>query len=229
MRLVLFDIDGTLLLTGGAGSRALRRALYEVYGLTEGMEGIRPDGKTDPLIVREALRRNGQDADSQGPLSPAFFPSYVAHLREEIGASGDKFVVLPGVCDLLFKLQNESRFMLGLATGNIEEGARVKLEHAALTSFFSFGGYGSDAEDRTEVVRIAIRRGLERIGPARPEAIFVVGDTPRDIVHAKEAGARTIAVASGVYTREELQHHQPDLLVDRLDPLDPIMTFLYSA
>lgn len=227
MRLVLFDIDGTLLLSGGAGSRALRRALQDSYGLQNGMDAIRPDGKTDPQIVREALARNGNGASFNSVIESSFFSRYVAFLGEEIGA-GTNFVVLPGVTELLQNLEQEKGLLLGLATGNIEEGAQLKLGRAGLSEFFSFGGFASDSEDRTELTQIAIRRGLQKIAPVNPEAIFVVGDTPHDIIHGKGAGARTLAVASGSYSLEELRAYQPEMAVASLSPVEPILSFLLA-
>lgn len=225
MRLLLFDIDGTLLLSGGAGSSALRLALREVCGLADGMEEIQPHGKTDPAIIREALERNGNGLKPTHDVLTSLFACYVSFLRQEIDRS-NRFVVLPGVRELLVRLQRESRLLLGIATGNIEEGARIKLEHADLSQFFSFGGYGSDAENRTEVIQTALQRGLDRIHPAVPETVVVVGDTPRDIIHGKQARARTLAVASGHYPLEELKTYQPDLAVASLNPVEPLLSFL---
>ncbi len=222
MKLVLFDIDGTLLLTGGAGSRALRRALYRVFGLANGMNSIRPDGKTDPQIVQEALRRHGKE---QGVIVPSFFRTYLEFLEGEIRVSPN-FVVLPGVRRLVSRLDHDKRFSVGLATGNIEEGARLKLKRAGLSSFFSFGAFGSDAEDRTRLIRIAIHRGLEKISPADLEAVFVIGDTPRDIIHGREAKAKTIAVATGSYSLDTLRSYGPDLALPSLEMIEPIEIFM---
>lgn len=225
MRFVLFDIDGTLLLTGGAGSRAMQRTLQEMYGLPGGMNQIRPDGKTDPQIIREVLEREGHAITAAEELFSSLFPRYLGHLKEEIPRS-QGFVVLPGVIELLRRLAGEPRFAAGLATGNIEEGAHIKLQQAALSHYFSFGAYGSDSEDRTEVIRIAIQRGLQAVGAQAAEAVFVIGDTPRDIIHGREAGARTVAVASGSYSLQELRVHQPDLALPSLEPIDPVVSFL---
>ena len=226
MRLVLFDIDGTLLLTGGSGSAALELALGEICGLSEGMQGIVPHGKTDREIVREVLQRKGNGLKLSADLFSPLFSTYASFLRQEINSGRRRFVVLPGVPDFLARLTLESQFLLGLATGNIEEGARIKLEHAGLMHYFAFGGYGSDAENRTEVIEVAMRRGLEKIRPRELEAVFVVGDTPRDILHGKQAGARTLAVAGGSYRREELEACRPDLAVDNFNQIDLLLSFL---
>ena len=225
VRLVLFDIDGTLLLSGGAGTAALRLALREVCGLRDGMEAIRPHGKTDPAIIREALERNSKGLEASSEVLSSLFSAYASFLRREIDC-GEKFRILPGVFDLLARLDREPQLLLGIATGNIEEGARIKLEYAGLSHYFSFGGYGSDAEDRTEVIQTALQRGRDKIHPATPETAIVVGDTPRDIIHGKKAGARTLAVASGFYTLEELQEHRPDLALPSLNPIEVPVAFL---
>ncbi len=165
MRLILFDVDGTLLMAGGAGNRALGRALQHTYGLENGLHGIRLDGKTDPQIVREALGRYGKEASLTRQSLNSLFASYIPFLKDEVATSPD-FRILPGVPELMATLSTQSSVALGLATGNIEVGARIKLDRADLTSFFTFGGYGSDAENRTELIRTAIERGLQEISPA---------------------------------------------------------------
>ncbi len=148
-------------------------------------------------------------------------------MREEL-TEGRDFQVLPGAHELIRTLNRNDEFLLGLATGNIEEGARLKLERGGLESFFSFGGFGSDAEDRTDLIRIAIERGRQKNGHSHPEKSFVVGDTPRDIVHGKEAGAHTLAVASGNYSLDDLKSYKPDAAVESLHPIKPVMEFLSS-
>ena len=155
---------------------------------------------------------------------PAFFSLYLSFLREELTAS-DHFLVLPGARELVSILDRHENLLLGLATGNIEEGARMKLDRAGLGSFFSFGGFGSDSEARTELIRIAIERGRDR-AQSDVERVFMIGDTPRDIVHGKEAGACTVAVASGSYSLEALKGYKPDFAIESLDPTDPVVNFL---
>ena len=239
MRLILFDIDGTLLLSGGAGTRALNRSFQTLYDLDDGMEEIQVGGRTDPDIVREVLDRKGLQLDSAAEL----LSTYLGFLEEEIQAS-EGFRVLPGARELVQDLAQDSRFLVGVATGNVQEGARMKLDRAGLSSYFAFGGYGSDAEDRTELIQIAARRGAELIAPLAPEIaarrgaeliaplapeeVFVIGDTPRDISHGGRAGAKTIAVATGSFSVEALSSHDPDLVVPGLTPAGPILDFLTS-
>ena len=225
MRLILFDVDGTLLMAGGAGNRALGRALQHTYGLENGLNGIRLDGKTDPQIVREALGRYGKEASLTRQSLNSLFASYIPFLKDEVATSPD-FRILPGVPDLMATLSTQSSVALGLATGNIEEGARIKLDRADLTSFFTFGGYGSDAENRTELIRTAIERGLQEISPASAVDILLIGDTPRDVVHARTAGVRTLAVATGRYSVESLLAYKPDFVMPNLNCTEQIMEIL---
>lgn len=226
MRLALFDIDGTLVDTGGAGKRALSSALEEVLGIEDALGQIRLDGKTDWLIVREALEQAG----IPGPVSEAdratVLQRYVELLRNELSQPQDGFKIYPGVRDLLWELAGDAEFVVGLATGNIEEGARVKLTPGELNGFFSFGGFGCDGEDRTQLIQKAIERGIE-INDGRPfKEIFVIGDTPRDVEHGQRAGAKVIAVATGHYSVQELNDCGADLVVDVLSPRNRLLSFL---
>ena len=231
MRLVLFDIDGTLILTGGAGMRAFFRAFQRVFDIPVNKEVIRPDGKTDPLIARELLKFFGQEGRWNSQSSDALFAAYLSLLEEEMAQARaeNRISILPGVMDLLEALSPRRDFALGLVTGNLEEGARIKLEEAGLNKYFQFGGYGSDSENRTELIRRAIERGEEMVAPARVGASVVIGDTPLDIIHGHAAGASVIAVASARYTMADMQGHGPELLVPSLAPIDPIISYLETV
>lgn len=212
-KVLLFDIDATLLKTGYAGLRALDRAFHRLYGVPKATDGIRPAGKTDPLIVREMVEKRlpGLDPDQE---IPRVVELYVEYLAEEVEVSPG-FQVMPGVPELLEALSRLPGILLGLATGNLEKGAYIKLRRAGLGSYFSFGGFGSDSENRTEVVRAAIRRARDRLkGEVTADSVYVIGDTPRDIVHGREAGARTVAVATGGSDMEELARYEPDYLFE---------------
>ena len=227
MRLVLFDIDGTLLLTHGAGMRAMNRAFEFHAVLPDTVKAVHPDGKTDPQIVREVMKVCGRDSECTSEMFAGFFTSYLSFLKEEMAVC-TQLRIMPGVPELLARLAEEPDFCIGVATGNIEEGAWLKLRHARLHSFFHFGGFGSDSEDRTEVIRQAIARGTALVGPQEVEAAFVIGDTPRDIIHGQAASARTIAVATGTYSLETLRNHEPDLAVATLEEAEPVMQVLRS-
>ena len=211
MKLLLFDIDGTLVLTGGAGIRALNRAFCQVVGIVNALDGIRLHGKTDPAIVREIFSARGalQNADSYDQILAA----YVEFLPEEVQQSRS-YRVLPGILGFLQDFQGRSDLAFGLATGNVEAGARIKLARGNLNPFFAFGGFGSDAENRTELVRRAAHNGSRLAGVTiDPNDIFVIGDTPRDIAAGREAGYRTVGVATSDYSTEDLSAAGADLVL----------------
>jgi phosphoglycolate phosphatase-like HAD superfamily hydrolase len=228
MRLVLFDIDGTLITTAHAGMRAYYRALHAVFNIKVDGELIHPDGKTDPLIARELLAHFGMEDQLCDKSRQALFSSYLTCLEEEMSRAKEcgSIRILPGVVSLLESLSRQSDFALGLVTGNLEKGAQIKLENAGLRKHFRFGGYGSDSEDRTDLTRIGIRRGIEFVAPSPVESAFIVGDTPLDVIHGHAAGAFVIAVASARYSLDNLQPHQPDLLVPNLMPSEEIISFM---
>jgi phosphoglycolate phosphatase len=230
MRLVLFDIDGTLILTNGAGMRAFYRAFESVFDLPVRSEVIRPDGKTDPLIAKELLAYFGQKQRWNDHSRASLFEAYLGFLTEEMDLARRKGAirVLPGVRELLNRLMAQPDFAVGLVTGNLEGGALIKLQKAGLEHFFRFGGYGSDSEDRTALIRVGIQRGRVLVAPAPVEAAFVIGDTPLDILHGRAAGASVIAVASSRYSVGDLQSHHPDLLVPSLEPIEPVLSFMES-
>jgi len=231
MRLVLFDVDGTLVSTGGAGMRAFYGAMRLVFDVSVDKEVIRPDGKTDPMIAKEMLAYFGQANRWCAATREVFFSSYLDCLEEEMRRAKEqgRIRILPGVLNLLELLSRQPDFCVGLVTGNLEKGARIKLEKAGLDGYFRFGGYGSDSDDRTTLTRIGIGRGAQSIAPAAVEASFVIGDTPLDILHGHAAGAAVIAVACAKYRMEDLAPHNPDLLVGDLTPAESIVRFMRSG
>jgi len=204
VKVLLFDIDQTLINTGGAGLRGLDRACLKLFGLQNAMEGISPHGKTDPAIVREILRRKlGSETPTNTDIA-TILDSYISFLKEEVHTSAT-YRVLPGVQTFLDQLAARGDVLVGLATGNIELGARIKLERGGLNPYFSFGGFGSDAEDRTELVRKAAEKAAHKNGGfIAPSNIFVIGDTPLDIDAGNRAGFKTVGVATGSYSVEQL-------------------------
>ena len=228
MRLVLFDVDGTLISTDGAGMRAFYRALRAVFDIHVESGIIRPDGKTDPAIAKELLTHFGLADQWGNTIQMALFSSYLAYLNEEMSRAREhgRIRILSGVGNLLNRLTTLPDFAVGLVTGNLEEGAHIKLENAGLDGYFHFGGYGSDSEDRTALTRIGIQRGANIVEPAQVEGAFVIGDTPLDIFHGHAAGACVIAVASARYSMDDLGVHNPDLLVPDLTPVDSIISFM---
>jgi len=213
VKLVLFDIDGTLLWTDGAGRRAIGRALAAETGREPPLDGYRFDGKTDPQIVIELLTIAGDPNPREPERVRAVCERYVTHLDEELAAAPGRTVVLPGVASLLDALEQEEGVVLGLLTGNVAPGARLKLRAAGLDSArFPIGAYGSDSSIRTELPEVAFARALERFGVApNPARAVVIGDTPADVACGLGAGARTVGVATGSYDEAELRaagaHH----------------------
>ena len=204
MKLLLFDIDQTLINSGGAGLRALDRACEKVLGLKNAMQGISPHGKTDPAIAREILRVRLDRASRDGSDIPSILEAYVSFLKEEVQLSPG-YRVLPGIVSLLEEMLHRQDVVLGLATGNIELGARIKLERGGLNRYFEFGGFGSDSEDRTELVRRAAEKAADKIGTSIPPSnTFVIGDTPLDIDAGNRCGFKTVGVATGTYSVDQL-------------------------
>lgn len=222
-KFILFDIDHTLIYSGGAGIVALNRTLEELAGIPQGFQGITCAGKTDVQILREAIDKHGLDA-ADGPMRQ-FMDRYVVHLSlamDEIEGH-----VKPGVRELLRELSRTKGFWLGLLTGNIEQGARIKLGRFGLNEFFSVGAYGSDSEDRNLLLPIAIQR-LERVHGVRVgyADCVVIGDTPLDVACAKIHGAASLAVATGPYSMEVLNQTGAELVLPDLSDVRMIVTWL---
>jgi phosphoglycolate phosphatase len=210
MKLVLFDIDGTLLLSDGAGRRAIMRALDEVFGVT-GPTDYHFDGKTDPQIVRELMRMEGLgDEHIDARLAP-LFERYVECLHEELRAPGHRPYALPGVPALLDALDDEAGVTLGLLTGNLRRGAEAKLTAVGLDAErFRVGAYGSDHERRPELPAVAIARARSELGMEfRGSHVIVIGDTPADLTCGNGVGARAIGVATGRFSVADLSQHNP--------------------
>jgi phosphoglycolate phosphatase len=204
-KLVLFDIDGTLVLTGRAGVRAMNRACKEIIGHTDALDGIAVAGRTDWVILHDALRAIGHEMDED--LFGRLRDRYVTLLRDEILLRGEGVkAIMPGVQELLDTLQSRPDVFLALLTGNFEQGARIKLEHFNLWHYFKCGAFGDDASDRNALVPFALERarscGLEAVAA---DAVFVVGDTPHDVACARAVGAVPIGVATGSFSVADLR------------------------
>lgn len=231
MILILFDVDGTLISTDGAGLKAFRSAMLEVFEIDIDVQAIHPDGKTDPLILKEFLEYYESTDRWSDSSRDVLFDTYLDCLTEELVLTkqAGKLSILPGVRELLDLLSSQHDFCVGLATGNLESGAKIKLESAGLNEYFLFGGFGSDSEDRTELTRIGIERGRRTVYPASVESVFVVGDTPYDIIHGRAAGADVIAVAGGRYSIAELHDCSPDLVLADLIHGDRVISFMRES
>ena len=207
--LVLFDIDGTILHSGGAGRRAITAALTEVVGPSHGFDRIRFDGKTDPQIVVELLCAAGHEGPHEDSHVAALCERYVALLEGELASSGavPASTLLPGVPELLDALEREASVLLGLLTGNVAMGAELKLRAAGLDpSRFAVGAYGSDAAHRPHLPPIAARRAEALFGRVpHGREVVIVGDTPADVACGASVEAHTIGVATGAYSVDELK------------------------
>ena len=223
-RLVLFDIDGTLLHSHGAGRRAMEAALVESFG-TRGSPAYRYDGKTDKQIVRDLMRREGFDDAVIDERMPAVMAAYVTGLQRELAAPHAKVEALTGVMPLLDALVHRSHCIVGLLTGNLEPGAQQKLAAAGIGfDRFAVGAYGSDHEIRAELPGIAQRRTRERLGlEVEGRSMVIVGDTPSDIQCGRPLGTRAIAVATGHYSVEALNEHSPDAVFSDLSDTEAVL------
>ncbi len=198
--LYLFDIDGTLVSMGGAGRRAFERACHEVLDIPSALHGFALDGMTDPLILHHVYQTHKSRLPSDDE-SAQLFARYLQLLEATVADT--PLTVHESVPEILAHLQS-IHATVGLATGNLAEGARIKLERPKLWHHFGFGGFGSDAVLRADLVRIGIARG-HRAAATPPDRVFVIGDTPRDIEAAHDAGAIAIGVATGSYTVAQLE------------------------
>ncbi|MEO5802843.1 MAG: HAD hydrolase-like protein [Verrucomicrobiota bacterium] len=213
-KLILFDIDGTLVRTGGAGVKAFARAFATEFGLSDGSEKLKFAGRTDVSLVREFFSHHGIEPDQTH--FRRFFETYLRHLQQMISECDGE--VCPGVHEFLNQLRTRANPpAVGLLTGNIRRGAEIKLRHYDLWKKFSFGGFADDHEERDHIAAIAKQRGEEMLKTKlRGEEVLVIGDTPLDIRCARAIGAKVLAVATGGSKLEELQAHKPDWAVEDL-------------
>jgi phosphoglycolate phosphatase len=222
-RLLLFDIDGTLIHSAGAGVQSLRLALAERFRLEDDLGEIEIAGMTDSGIVISILNKHNLPTSNENIA--AFLDSYVHFLSRELPRRAGK--LLPGVLELLEKLKGRPNLVLALLTGNISRGAQLKLEHYGVWHFFEFGAFADDHHDRNRLGSFARARAREKHGDVFDVTqIDVIGDTPRDIACGKAIGARTVAIATGTWPREKLSTHAPDFLFDDLSNVDEVIRAL---
>ncbi|MDD4932262.1 MAG: HAD family hydrolase [Methylacidiphilaceae bacterium] len=223
LRIILWDIDGTLLHSGGAGETAIARAARELYGQELSLQELDYRGRTDSLIVRQIFSRFHIPWNEENVAR--FRNCYLQHLGGEISRSPGR--VLPGVERLLSAIQERTGWRQGLLTGNFEHGARIKLDHFGLGRFFSFGAFGDRSECRNELARSAMELLRQRWGESvTAKQVFLIGDTPHDVLCAQAIGAYSIAVATGGYCLSELAGCRPTMLLPDLEQFEPLLALV---
>jgi phosphoglycolate phosphatase len=213
-------------LTGGAGGRAMTRAFEKLYGVRDAFTGVPFNGRTDAWILRQAAARHDVDAFEL----PNFKPLYLEYLAEELHRPGPRKGVMPGVRDLLDALASRSDVYLALLTGNFAEGARLKLQHFDLWRYFECGAFGDTVHERNELLADALARVEACSGlNAHPSRSIVIGDTPLDVGVAVAGGARSIAVATGSHSTEQLLASGADVVFEDLSDLEKVLAVLERA
>ncbi len=213
MKIILFDIDGTLLLTGGVGSRAFRQAFHETYGHEPDMSCYSPWGATDYHIARSLLEHHFTREVSHTEVED-FLDRYLAIFDATVH-DDEGFRLMPKAMECVTAVAALEDNLLGVATGNLSRSGWAKLKRGGLDPWFRFGGFAEDGVLRPDILRAARRRGLELAGVG-DHSFWVIGDTPHDIDAARAIDAKVLAVATGKFSKDELAQHAPDLLLDDL-------------
>jgi phosphoglycolate phosphatase len=228
-RLVLFDIDETMISSDGAGRRAITRVLLAHHDdIPEAALQINMSGKTDPQILSEILALANKAHLSTEQLMETFIEPYLKILAEEIKASA-YYIVHEGILELLERLKEQEGAYLGLLTGNVETGARMKLERFDLNKYFPIGAYGSDSASRLDLPAVATKRAAEHFGQKfEPEQVVIIGDSVNDILCAQHFGAKCIAVNTGKTAWNELESLQPEHLFKTLSATEAVVTAIFS-
>lgn len=223
-KLVLFDIDGTLISAGGAGTRSMNLAFQGLFGIKDAFKDISMAGKTDPQIMKEGLKLHGF-SHMDGNVE-SMKQMYLQFLHNEINNPFRK--LKPGIQDVLNVLHKRD-MPLGLLTGNLEKGAKIKLTPFGIYDFFLDGAFGSDDEDRDMLLPIAIEKFKQKGFHISPKDCIVVGDTPRDVQCARIHQAHCIAVATGPYSREDLLNTDADIVLDSLTETEKCIDFILTC
>lgn len=229
-RLLLFDIDGTILTTNGGAKSAFHRALLEVHGTAGPIDTHPFDGKTDPQIARELLREAGLDDTTIDRTAPRLWETYLRELEIELARPEHQTTVYPGVHALLDALEEHTETAeTALLTGNIEQGAAIKLRSAGFDERFEFGAFGSDHERRDRLPTIAVERARERTGQHFQEReIIIIGDTPADITCGASLGVRAIGVATGRFEADDLHRAGADAVLENLKETEDVLELLLN-
>jgi phosphoglycolate phosphatase len=216
----LFDIDGTLLTTGGAGQLAMERALSRVFGIHQIQGEILAAGRTDRAITSDLFRLNGLEVTEQSWRR--FLAEYFQLLPQTLAERQGR--VLPGVRALLEELSGRADVSLGLLTGNFRDGAAIKLRHYRIDHHFAYGGFGDEHHERDDVARVALQAAANHLRRrVSGESVWVIGDTPSDVRCARAVGARAVAVATGIFSSQELEQTEPDLLLEDFRDADSLL------
>jgi phosphoglycolate phosphatase-like HAD superfamily hydrolase len=222
-RLLLWDIDATLITTGGAGDQALKRVVKERFGVDDKFYDIEIAGRTDASIATSILRKYQVEPTSTNISE--FLEGYLTNLAELLPQIDGH--IMPGVVEILERMHARPDRVLALLTGNLRRGAKLKLQRYGLWDYFEFGAFADDHADRNELGAFARARAKEKHSADFAVAqIDVIGDTGHDIACGKIFGARTIAVATGTWSRERLAEHDPDFLFDDLSDVDDVIATL---
>jgi phosphoglycolate phosphatase-like HAD superfamily hydrolase len=223
MKLVLFDIDQTILHSGGAGEKALTLALRDRFGREETLENIEIAGKTDVWIAHRIFAAHGIEPHPENV--PRFLDGYLDHLKRELGSNKGRLMPgFPAILDALARLPNVA---VGLLTGNLRRGAELKLGHYGVLDYFSFGAFADDSHERNLLGPFARRRAVEAHGTDFPAGdIYIIGDTPHDIACGKAIHARTVGVATGRYPREALEAAGADFVFEDLSDVEGVIRAL---
>lgn len=225
-RIIFFDIDGTLLLTGGAGQIALEKALTDEFRINFPFEGVLTAGRTDRGITDEIFER--YNFENTPDTRNRFRNAYLQRLPETLQESPG--VLLPQVRELVEELAAMDNVVLSLLTGNYEEAAWIKLRHYQLDSHFSFGGFGDHHAARDDVARNALAAAVDHLGHhVNGTHAMVIGDTPADITCARAIGAKAVGVATGSYESHQLEPHEPDLLFNDFSDTNAVVQKLLAA
>jgi phosphoglycolate phosphatase len=224
--LLLWDIDGTLIASGGAGMRALQVALKRVFGVRGSLADIDFAGRTDMWIMRQVFRKFSLPPTTDN--FSRYFAGYVEALPAEL--NNPQARVLPGVREILAAVAAHGQIAQGLLTGNVRRGAQAKLAYHGLWHHFEFGAFADDSEHRNELGPHAVRRALERHGVNfAADDVWVIGDTPHDIACGRAIGARTLAVGTGGATMDQLRAHEPTALVENLSDTSAVLQLLLGG
>lgn len=224
--LLLFDIDGTLITTGGAGYRSMKRALDTVLGVTTALEGIPVAGRTDSIILRDALAAiDGRELTTE--LRDEIRDVYCRLLQEELERVGGGPGVLPGVKELLNRLVDNPAYHLALLTGNFTQSARIKLGFFDLWRYFAWGAFGEDAVERNDLLPVALSRFEARTGHTiTPDRVVIIGDTPNDVAVAQAGGTSVVCVTTGHFDRASLEAAGAGIVFHDLSDVDEVLRVL---